>query len=133
MVSCMDTQKVKDFWVEEAEESLKVAEHLFEKQDFSYALFFGHLAIEKLLKAIYVIKQGEQAPYIHNLTRLAEIIEITLTETQREQLIKITAFNLESRYPDEKRSFRKKCTMDFTRLELQQIREMFTWLKSMLQ
>ncbi|MBA4394404.1 MAG: DNA-binding protein [Desulfobacca sp.] len=128
----MEWQKIRNFWLEEAEESLQVAGHLFEKADYSYALFFGHLAIEKLLKAVFVIKKEEQAPYIHNLNRLAEMIGIPLSEDQRNQLIKITAFNLESRYPDEKRSFRKKCTEEFTRKELAEIEEVFSWLKSML-
>lgn len=129
----MDINKIKDFWIEEAEEALQVAKHLFEKKDFSYALFFGHLAIEKLLKAIYVMKRGEQAPYIHNLTLLGEQSGIVLTDLQKDSLIKITAFNLESRYPDEKRSFRKRCTEDFTQNELKQIQEIFLWLKSILQ
>jgi HEPN domain-containing protein len=48
----MDAERVKNFWKEEAEEALQVAKHLFEKRDFSYALFFGPLAVEKLLKAV---------------------------------------------------------------------------------
>jgi HEPN domain-containing protein len=128
----MDPQKIKDFWLEEARESLQVARHLFEKADYSYALFFGHLAIEKLLKAIFVIKKDEQAPFIHNLYRLAEAVGIFLSEDQKEKLIKITAFNLESRYPDEKRSFRIKCTEEYTRKELTEIEEVFNWLKSIL-
>lgn len=47
-------------------------------------------------------------------------------------LIRITAFNLESRYPDYKREFRKKCTQEFTEKELKKINEVFLWLKSML-
>lgn len=128
----MDIQKVRDFWVEEAEESLKVAYHLFEKKDFSYALFFGHLAVEKILKAIYVVRKREHPPYIHNLTRLAEISNIKATEEQKDKFIKITTFNLEARYPDERRTFRKKCNEDFTKRELAQIEEVFKWLKSML-
>jgi HEPN domain-containing protein len=128
----MDPQRVKKFWLEEGEESLLVAWHLFEKADYSYALFFGHLAIEKLLKAVFVIKKGEQAPYIHNLYRLAEMTGIPLSETLKDKLIEITAFNLESRYPDERRSFRKRCTEEFTRQELNEIEGIFKWLKSML-
>jgi len=128
----MDIQKVKDFWRDEAEEALKVAYHLFEKKDFSYSLFFGHLAVEKILKAVYVVVKEEHPPYIHNLIRLAEAIDIHMTEKQRDDLIRITSFNLEARYPDEQRSFRKKCTVDFTRLELERIGEVFQWLKSML-
>ncbi len=59
--------------------------------------------------------------------------DIELTEHQREQLMKITAFNIRARYPDQKRSFRKKCTEDFTRNELDQIKEIFRWLKSAIQ
>lgn len=129
----MDIAKVRDFWIEEAAEALQVAWHLHEKKDHSYALFFGHLAVEKILKALYVIRKGEQAPYIHNLQRLAEMAEIQSTDFQKEQLIKITAFNLKTRYPDHKRSFKKKCTEDFTRNELNQIEEIFGWLRSLLQ
>jgi len=48
-----DVERVKTYWLTEAEEALQVADHLLEKADYSYALFFGHLAIEKLLKALY--------------------------------------------------------------------------------
>lgn len=129
----MDIQKVRDFWVEEASEALRVAWHLFEKEDYSYALFFGHLAVEKLLKAVYVAKKGEQSPYIHNLERLAEISDIKLTGEMKENLIRITRFNLAARYPDEKRTFRKKCTEEFTKKELANIEEVYKWVKSMLQ
>ena len=128
----MDTDKIKEFWIAEAGEALTVANHLFEKEDYSYALFFGHLAVEKILKALYVVKRKDQAPYIHNLYRLAEMIELPLTESRKDQLIKFTAYNLESRYPDEKRSFREKCDQEFTRKELTEINEVFIWLKSML-
>lgn len=111
---------------------MTVANHLFEKEDYSYALFFGHLAVEKILKALYVVKRKEQAPYIHSLYRLAEMIEFPLTEFRKDQLIKFTAYNLESRYPDEKRSFRQKCDQEFTQKELAEINEVFKWLKSML-
>ena len=50
----MDKKEIIEYWDTEAKESLQVAKHLFEKKDYSYALFFGHLAIEKLLKSIYV-------------------------------------------------------------------------------
>ena len=126
----MDIERVKDYWIDEARDALKVADHLFEKQDFSYALFFGHLALEKLLKALFVAKNKEQAPYIHNLLRLAESAKIPLTDRNKEHLLRITSFNLEARYPDEKRSFRNECTEEFTISELKNIKEVFVWLES---
>lgn len=44
-----DAEQVTSYWLTEAAESLQVAEHLIETGDYSYALFFGHLAIEKAL------------------------------------------------------------------------------------
>ncbi len=129
----MDVQKIKDFWIEEATESLQVTRHLYEKKDYSYALFFAHLAIEKILKAIYVSRKKEHAPFIHNLQRLAELSGIQLNDAKRDALIKITTFNLESRYPDEKRSFRNKCTEKFTKNEIEATEDIFKWLKSMIQ
>ncbi|PKL51559.1 MAG: DNA-binding protein [Nitrospira bacterium HGW-Nitrospira-1] len=128
----MDIAKVRDFWMEEAAEALQAAWHLHEKKDYSYALFFGHLAVEKILKALYAVRKGEQSPYIHNLVRLAALSDIPLSSGQKMLLIQITDFNLEARYPDEKRSFRKKCTEDFTKDMLNKTEEVFQWLKSML-
>lgn len=129
----MDIPKVRDFWIEEADEALEVAHHLFEKKDYSYALFFGHLAIEKILKAVYVVRKCEHAPYSHNLKNLAELADIKLTEDEIAKLIKITEFSIKTRYPDQKRVFRKKCTTEFTAEELNQIGDIFKWFKSMIQ
>ncbi|MCD4742725.1 MAG: HEPN domain-containing protein [Desulfobacteraceae bacterium] len=125
----MDQKEIIDFWASEAEESLQVANHLFEKKDYSYALFFGHLAVEKIIKALLTKSTNQQAPRSHNLLRLAQEAHIEITEDQKLALIRITAFNLESRYPDYKKEFRKKCTLQFTKKELKKIKEVFTWLK----
>lgn len=125
----MDKKGIVDYWLSEGEQSLDVARHLFEKEDYSYALFFGHLAVEKVLKAILAQKTDQQVPRLHNLLRLAQEAEIETTDEQKQILIRITTFNLESRYPDYKREFRKKCTQRFTRQELSQVEEIFRWLK----
>ena len=49
------------------------------------------------------MKKREHAPHIHNLQRLAEMLDIKLTDDQTEKLITNTRFNMESRYPDQKR------------------------------
>jgi HEPN domain-containing protein len=128
----MERKDIIEFWVLEAEESKEVAQHLFDKNDFSYALFFGHLAIEKLIKALYVKNIDENVPRSHNLPRLAKESGVEIPTNRLHDLITITAFNLETRYPDYKREFRKKCTNQFTKEQLRKIDEVFKWLKSML-
>jgi HEPN domain-containing protein len=120
------------YWVISANHDWTVAGHLFEKQDFSYALFFGHLALEKLLKAIFAKDHDETPPFSHRLPYLAEKAGLELSSKQLELLEAVTDFNLEARYPDEKFTFQKKCTKEFTSEYLQQIEEMIVWLRKLL-
>jgi len=127
-----DVERVAAYWLTEAKEALQVADHLTEKRDYSYALFFGHLAIEKALKALYAAKMREHAPLIHNLLRLARSAGLPLNEARTEALITITTFNIEARYPDVKRTFRRKCTPEYTMRQMKIIKEMFEWLVSLM-
>jgi HEPN domain-containing protein len=126
----MDKKEIIEYWDTEAKESLQVAKHLFEKKDYSYALFFGHLAIEKLLKSIYVRNIDDNVPRTHNLPRIAKAANLVIPEDILVDLLRITAFNLETRYPDYKKQFRNKCTKQFTAQELDKIHEIYTWLQS---
>ena len=125
----MDIKAIKSFWITEAEEALQVADHLMEKGDYSYALFFGHLAIEKLLKALYVVKHKNHAPPIHNLLRLAKFVGIAIPEDKIDALLEISAFNIEARYPDIKRTFREKCNAEYSEYQIRVIKEIFRWLQ----
>lgn len=128
----MEHEDIFQYWISEAEEANKVAKHLFDKKDYSYSLFFGHLAVEKMLKAIYVKNISEEVPRSHNLLRLAKEAKVHIPEEKQRDLIRITAFNLEARYPDYKKEFRKKCTIQFAKVELSKIDGVLKWLKSML-
>lgn len=132
MTDNIDWTAVADYWLEEAENDLKVTGDLFEKEDYSYSLFFGHLALEKLLKSYYVKKHKKHAPMIHNLERLAQSAELELSPEQRESLMKISTFNIEARYPDIKKSFRRLCTKKFTEKEIAEIRGIYQWLMSIM-
>lgn len=127
----MDRNEIIEFWVTEANEAQAVARHLFEKKDYSYSLFFGHLAIEKFLKALFVQRTTEEEiPRSHNLLRLAKEAQLEISEDRQRDLVRITAFNLEARYPDYKMQFRKQCTRQFTEMEIATINEVLQWLKS---
>jgi len=121
------------YWLKTAEQDWKVANHLFEKGDYSYALFFGHLALEKTLKAIYVKKQDETPPFSHNLVYLSEKAGLELQQSNLELLEEISDYNLEARYPDDKFSFFKRCTKEFTSNKIKQIEEIRKWLLQQIQ
>ena len=110
------------YWLNTATQDWKVAGHLFEKGDYSYALFFGHLALEKTLKAIYVKKQDETPPFSHNLVYLSEKAGLELEQKNLKLFEEISDYNLEARYPDDKLSFFRKCTIEFQKTSLNKLR-----------
>ena len=129
----MDKEKVVEYWLKSAEDDWIVVNHLFEKGDYPYSLFFGHLTIEKILKAIYVNKLGEIPPFTYRLVYLAEKVSLNLTDEQVGLLETITRFNMEARYPDDKFLFKKRCTKDFAEKYLIKIKEFKEWLIQKIQ
>jgi HEPN domain-containing protein len=92
----------------------------------------GHLVIEKLLKALYIQETNDQPPFIHNLSRIVQMAEMEMTETQLDFLDTITTFNIRARYDDYKQLFYKKCTRDYTAMWIQNIEELIVWIKEKL-
>lgn len=52
---------------------------LFKIKRYSDSLFFGHIVLEKILKALVVQKTKNQAPYSHDLIRLQETVKLELS------------------------------------------------------
>ncbi len=128
----MDIQKVVAYWMTSAEDDLPVSMHLFASGDYHYALFFGHLYLEKLLKALIVQVKDEHAPRSHNLIYLAECADLKLSDSRREILTRVNKYNLETRYPMDRERLRDLYTKDFAKVELKAIQEMGKWLNSQL-
>ncbi|MGD2086525.1 MAG: HEPN domain-containing protein [Candidatus Aminicenantes bacterium] len=99
----MDEREKKrfDFWRKSSEEEINTASILLKKKKLRQTLFFIHLSLEKILKALFIKKKREYPPITHNLKYLADRIDLELTETRENFLIEATAFNIEARYPDE--------------------------------
>ena len=109
-------------------EGLEGGKSSFRKTGLCLCAFFGHLTIEKLLKAIFVEKFNEVPPYTHRLVFLAEKVDLDVSSERLELLEVITDFHLEARYPDEQFSFFKKCTKEFTNGYLKKIGGLRRWL-----
>lgn len=107
-------------------------EHLFEKKDYHWSLFIGHLLLEKLIKAYYVKNVDDQPPFTHNLLRLAEKTLLQLSEEQKDILVTITAFNIRARYDDYQLAFYKICTPEYTEEWIKKIKGFRKWIKDLL-
>ena len=120
------------YWQESAQHDLESAEAIFSSGRYDWCLFIGHLALEKILKAIFVDKNDNTIPpKIHNLVRLAELSSIELDDEQRFLLDKISDFNIQMRYPDYKLEFYKRCDAAYATEQLSKIKEFYTWFSSL--
>jgi len=121
----MNIQKIIAYWVESSKRDFEVAKDLFKKKHYSYCLFFCHLTLEKILKALVVKTTKQQAPYLHDLRKLAERAELDSSPKQFTRLDKISTFNIAGRYNDFKLKFYKKCTKVFTKKYLQLSKKLY--------
>ena len=60
----------------------------------NWALFIGHLCIEKLLKAYFIKVHHKHSMNLHNLTRIAELANLEITREQKADFAMITTFNI---------------------------------------
>jgi HEPN domain-containing protein len=122
-------KKLFNYWKEEAEYSWSVVDSLFEKKKYAESLFFAHLSLEKQLKALVVARDKKHAPPIHNLIKLLGQSGIVYDQSHITAFGRYNKFYMAGRYDEQKMQFRKKCTLLFTRGNLEKMREYYLWLK----
>ena len=125
----MTKDEIIRFWIESSDKDYKSMLNMYKIKEYSYALFVGHLTIEKLLKANYAKNNGISIPRIHDLEKLASIAGLKLTEKYANELQDITKFNIGVRYDDYKKTFYKKCTKKFAEDNIESIKGLRKWLK----
>lgn len=128
----MEKEKLIKYWVDASEVDYKAMKNLFKSKDYIWSLFIGHLVIEKLLKALAVYSDQESIPKIHDLNKLAKSAGLQVDDTMKNLFDIITSFNIETRYPDYKKEFYKKCDAGFTFKYIEKIKEIRKWLLEQL-
>lgn len=129
----MKIEDVIQYWIDTAENDLKAVESIYETGHYDWALFIGHLVLEKILKAHWVkFIQDSNVPKTHNLVRLAHQANLAITEEQESYLGTVMSFHLEARYPEYKKEFYKLASKQFATDNLIKIKEMYSWLKQNL-
>jgi HEPN domain-containing protein len=118
-----------NFWRAEARQALQVAEDLFRLGHYLEALFFGHLALEKLLKAKIVRAIKRDPLYSHDLIILAKYAKLKLNEEDSDFLARVNIYNIRARYQDYKKSLYKRANKQFTKEELRKIGLFFNNIK----
>jgi HEPN domain-containing protein len=130
----MDRGRIIESWINSSDKDFMTMNDMYKTKHYDWALFMGHLSIEKLLKASLFLKNTEEShpPLIHDLRRIAERSNLLLTEEQQIRLDTISRFNIRARYDDYRQSFYKLCTIEFTNEWITKINECRSWIKQML-
>ena len=131
-MATFETKKTIHYWLSFAKYDFSVANAMLKSKKYPYALFMGHLALEKGLKALVVKMTEKHAPFSHSLPYLAEKSGIEFPETMLVRLREFMEFHVEGRYPDAHMMFYKKCTKAYTSARLKEIKEVFRWVKEKL-
>lgn len=114
-------QNIVHYWLRTAEHDYGTMKGLFGIKRYSDSLFYGHIVLEKILKAHVVAITKDQAPYIHDLVRLQEIAKLDLPRETLQLLNRVNDFNIRSRYPEYKQEFYKTCTKAYAKEYLDKI------------
>ena len=125
----MPTKKeIVKFWRDKASDDRITAKALLKSKRYSACLFFVHIYLEKLLKALVVKETGEPAPFVHDLLDLANIAKIELSEEQKELLREINTFNIRARYDNYKSEFYERATRNYTIKHFESADKLYLWL-----
>lgn len=121
------------YWQTGAAEDLASATDIIANTSrYGAGLFFLHLGLEKILKAVFVRRHGQYAPNSHNLLSLATKCGLTPDRQQEKALAEFNEFNLETRYPDDRDAFLKRATKAYAEQSLATANGMYQWISQHL-
>lgn len=129
----MATDRVA-YWIDIADYDLETAEAMYKTKRWLYVAFMCHQAIEKTLKAYWCGTQTDEPPYTHNHMRLADGSGLydLMSDEQHDFLDKITDYNIESRYPEDRQKLSQTLSEQFCRNIIDETKKLQQWIKDQL-
>jgi HEPN domain-containing protein len=124
-----DLNRQAAYWLKSSEEDWEVAQELVTNGRTRHGLFFAHLAIEKVFKALICQQTEAIPPKTHNLLLLASKTDLALSDEQKLFLARFDQYQIEGRYPE---MLPKAPTREKAAQELAIAQEMITWLRQKL-
>ena len=120
-------------WVDTAQKDWIAVESMFNTRNYLHCLFWAHLVLEKLAKALWIKTHQENIPpKVHNIIWLLEESNIDFGEDMMRFLEKFNSFQLSARYPEYMSDMYNLCTKDYTIERLEKIKEVRQCLLKMM-
>jgi HEPN domain-containing protein len=127
-----EAEKVYQYWLSSSDNDYEAMIALYQSKKYNWALFLGHIVLEKLIKAYFVKTTGTHASYTHDLRLLIRKSNMDMPEDMVLYLDVITGFNINARYDTFKEDFYKKCTAEFSSEWIEKINDLRLWIKKKL-
>ena len=123
-----------DFWMNTAEEDWITVEAMFNAERYLHCLFWAHLVIEKLAKALWVKNNVEDIPpKTHDIVWLLQSANVCLETEVMEFLKSFNDFQTSTRYPNYTSNMATVCTGEVAKNKLEKVKEIRICLQNMLQ
>jgi len=130
----MTKEQYIDYWIDTAHNDWVTVEAMFAAGRYLHCLFWAHLVLEKLAKALWVKTHEENIPpKVHNIVWLLEESQVEITSEDKIFLEVFNRFQLSTRYPDYLRKIDKICTKNLTIEQLDKVKEIRKCLLNKLQ
>ena len=121
------------YWVDSADEDLQAIQKMYKSGVYLHTLFFAHLHLEKLCKALWVKNNIDNSPpKIQNLIYRLDKAKIVYSTEQLDFMNVMNSFQLEGRYADYKNNLYKIYKKKNTGEVLKQVKILSKWLQEQL-
>jgi HEPN domain-containing protein len=98
------------------------------------SLFYMHLSLEKLCKALWIRKNDSMKyPYVHNLIKLLTDLDVSLTQDQKIFYSDMNRFQAKGRYPDTLHEIEETVTPDIFEKYSETAKKEIQWLTEQMQ
>ena len=122
-------KKNTSIWLEQSSYDLETANAMQRTGRYLYVAFMCQQAVEKQLKAMICGKTDKMPPYIHNLVRLSEHLNLDLNEKQMDHLDLLSSYYINSRYPVVKQKLASSLDKEECERLLKNTKGIIEWLR----
>jgi HEPN domain-containing protein len=120
------------YWLDIADYDLGTAKAMMDTSRYLYVIFMCQQAVEKIIKALYIQKHDDEPPRSHNVAFVFKKTEIEASQETIQHFNLLSAYYIESRYPEYKEKLSSIVDRDRAVTLLKKTEEVYAWLKSLL-
>lgn len=116
-------------WIKSSDYDLATAAGVLKTKHYVYVIFFCHLAIEKLLKALVAKITKRIPPKTHDLLLLLRLSDIDLPEKYQILIARLNSVSIPTRYPDDISKLARQYNRAAADRYLKEATNFLRWLK----